>query len=112
MQSPLPENVTSITSETPPSTESTPEESGGSALKGEIGAEKFVSAPPQTTKSDDDTKTPTPILDKKTVTVVDKTAGKTNTKPVDIKADTLTTIADKDEEEFIVGVETAHNGHK
>ncbi|NMB70488.1 hypothetical protein GYA27_04850 [candidate division WWE3 bacterium] len=112
MQSPLPENVTSIANETPPSVESAPEESGGSVLKGEIGAEKFVPSPPQTKKPNDDVKTPAPVPGKKTVNVIDKTAGETKTKPVDAKADTLTTIADKDEEEFIVGVETAHNGHK
>ncbi len=112
MQSPLPENVTSITNETPPIAEGTPQESGGSALKGEVGAEKFVTAAPAVTDSDDNTKKTAQVPAKKTVNIVDKTAGETKTKPVGVDADTLTTIADKDEEEFIVGVEAAHNGHK
>jgi len=116
MQSPFTENVTSIANESPApvevTPESTPAETGGSALKGEIGAEKFVSPQPQVKKDDDITPPQnTPAPPKKPGNIVDKTAGVTKTKPVDPKADSLTTLADKDEEEFIVGVEAAHNGH-
>jgi hypothetical protein len=117
MLSPLPEQVNSISNEITqspeiPSTESNPAETGGSSLKGELGAEKMPTPVPVPQPAKDDDKS-TPIKPiKKSEHIVDKTAGKIKLHPVSPQADSLTTIADKDEEDFIEGVETAHHANK
>lgn len=90
-----------------------PSETETNPMRGEKGAEKQPlpsTAPPLIKNTPPD---PDPINAKPDPTkIVDLSAGKTTIHPVDPNADKLTTLADKEEEEFIEGVEAAHNEHK
>lgn len=106
------EQISSISNEVPQQNETAPAETGTSTLRGEIGAEKIQTPTPQ--QKDDDSQ---PLLVKtatvkKDENIVNKTNTKTELHHVAENADKLTTIADKDEEEFIGGVETAHHATK